>query len=149
MAGSTINIRNKKAGFEFHLLEKFVAGIVLSGTETKSIKAGKASIAEAYCAFEGKELFIRNMHVTEYSHGTYDNHDPLRTRKLMLSRSELEKLSKKIKVKGLTIVPIRVFVSEKGWIKVEIALAEGKKLHDKRHDIKARDIDRDMKRALS
>lgn len=144
-----VNIRNKKASFEYHLVDKYVAGIVLTGTETKSIKAGNASIAQAYCAFQGEELWIRNMHITEWSHGTHDNHEPERPRKLLLQRSELEKLIKKTKIKGFTIVPIRVFVNDKGWIKVEISLAEGKKLHDKRDDIKGRDLDRDAKREAS
>ena len=141
-----INIRNKKASFEYHLLEKFISGIVLTGTEIKSIRNGKASIKEAYCVFEEGELYVRNMHVSEYDYGTYNNHEPKRDRKLLLTARELKKLQSKTAEKGLTIVPTHLFLSEKGLAKLEISLAKGKKVHDKRDDIKQKDIKRDLER---
>jgi SsrA-binding protein len=141
-----INIRNKKASFEYFLLEKFVAGIVLTGTEIKSIRGSKASINEAYCAFAGEELFVRNMHIAEYDFGTYNNHDPKRERKLLLTKRELGKLKTKLNEKGLTLVPTWLFISDKGFAKLEIALAKGKKLYDKRETLKQKDTRRDMER---
>ncbi len=145
---ANVNIRNKKASFEYHLLDKYVAGIQLTGTEIKSIRNGKASIAEAYCIFIGNELWVRGMHIAEYSHGNIHNHLPKRDRKLLLNRSELKKLSKKLKEKGLTMVPTRLFINEKGLAKIEIALAKGKKLYDKREDMKRKDAKREMGRKL-
>ena len=142
-----ISIRNKKASFEFFLLEKFVAGMVLTGTEIKSIRAGKASINEAYCAFTGGELFVRNMNITEYEYGTYNNHDPKRERKLLLTKRELKKLESKLSEKGLTLVPTLLFVNEKGLAKLEIALGKGKKLYDKRETLKQKDTKRDLERS--
>lgn len=141
-----IHIRNKKAGFEYFLLEKFIAGMVLSGTEIKSIRSGKASINEAYCAFVAGELFVRNMHIAEYDYGTYNNHDPRRDRKLLLTARELKKLRTKLDEKGLTLVPTHLFISEKGFAKLEIALAKGKKLYDKRETTKKKDIQRELER---
>ena len=141
-----IHIRNKKAGFEYYLLEKFIAGMVLSGTEIKSIRSGKASINEAYCAFVAGELFVKNMHIAEYDYGTYNNHDPRRERKLLLTARELKKLRTKLDEKGLTLVPTHLFISEKGFAKLEIALAKGKKLYDKRETTKKKDIQREMER---
>jgi SsrA-binding protein len=141
-----IHIRNKKAGFEYFLLEKFIAGMVLSGTEIKSIRSGKASINEAYCAFVAGELFVKNMHIAEYDYGTYNNHDPRRDRKLLLTARELKKLRTKLDEKGLTLVPTHLFISEKGFAKLEIALAKGKKLYDKRETTKKKDIQREMER---
>ncbi len=143
---NTIRIKNKKASFEFHLLESFVAGIVLTGTEIKSIRNGKASIKEAYCVFEENELFVRNMHISEYSHGTYNNHEPKRDRKILLTARELKKLKSKVAEKGLTIIPTLLFINEKGLAKLEIALAKGKKMYDKRQDIKKKDMKREMER---
>jgi SsrA-binding protein len=143
-----INIRNKKASFEFFLLEKFVAGIVLTGTEIKSIRGSKASINEAYCAFSGGELFVRNMHIAEYDYGTYNNHDPKRERKLLLTSRELRKLQTKLNEKGLTLVPTWLFLNDKGFAKLEIALAKGKKLYDKRETLKQKDTKRDMERGV-
>lgn len=143
-----VNIKNKKASFEYHLVDKYVAGIQLTGTEIKSVRASKASIGEAYCTFIDGELFIKNMHITEYSHGGYVNHDPTRIRKLLLSRKELDKLERKIKVKGFTIVPTRLFIGKSGYAKIEIALAEGKKLHDKRESLKEKDDKRSMDRMM-
>jgi len=148
MATPQLNIRNKKARFEFHLEDIFHAGIVLSGTEIKSIRNGKASILEAYCIFHEGEIWIRNMFVNEYENGTQYNHRPRADRKLLLNRKEITKIEKFLKVKGNTIVPLKLYLSEKGWVKVEIAFAVGKKLHDKRQDLKEKDDQRDMARAL-
>jgi SsrA-binding protein len=143
-----INIVNRRASFEFSFLEKYVAGLQLTGTEIKSIRAGKANISDGYCFFKKDELFIRNMHITEYEQGTYNNHEPNRERKLLLNRAELNKLMKKLKDQGLTIIPLRLFISENGFAKLEIALAKGKKLFDKREDIKKRDIQRETARKI-
>ena len=148
MAAPQLNIRNKKARFEFHLEDIFHAGIVLSGTEIKSIRNGKASILEAYCIFHEGEIWIRNMFVNEYENGTHYNHRPRADRKLLLNRKEITKIEKFLRVKGNTIVPLKLYLSEKGWVKVEIAFAVGKKLHDKRQDLKEKDDQRDMARAL-
>jgi SsrA-binding protein len=142
-----ISIRNKKASFEYFLLEKFVAGLVLTGTEIKSIRGSKASINEAYCAFSNGELFVRNMHIAEYEYGTYNNHDPKRERKLLLTARELRKLQTKLAEKGLTLIPTYLFINEKGFAKLEIALAKGKKLYDKRETLKQKDNRRDMERS--
>jgi len=142
-----VNIRNKKASFEFFLLEKFVAGLVLTGTEIKSIRGSKASINEAYCAFTGGELFVRNMHIAEYDYGTYNNHEPKRERKLLLTKRELKKLQSKLNEKGLTLIPTFLFINEKGLAKLEIALAKGKKLYDKRETLKQKDTRRDLERS--
>lgn len=143
----SINIQNKKARFEYELLDKFVAGLQLTGTEIKSIRLSKASIAESFCSFKKDELFIVGMNIEEYAFGTYSNHQPKRDRKLLLNRLELDKIQKKLKDVGLTVVPLRLFLSEKGWAKIEIAVAKGKKLHDKRNSIKDKDIQRDIERA--
>ena len=137
-----IEIKNKKAGFEYFLLEEFTAGIVLSGSEIKSVREGKASIAEAYCVLERGEVFIRNMHISEYHHGGYANHEPKRDRKLLLSRREIKRLTLKTVEKGLTIIPLLLFISDSGYAKIKISIARGKKFYDKRETIKARDIDR-------
>ncbi len=145
--GANIKIKNKKATFEYYLLEEFSAGIVLTGTEIKSIRAGKASLNEAYCAFSGHELFIRNMHIAPYSHGTYNNHEPKRERKLLLTARELRKLKTRIEERGFTLVPILLYINEKGLAKVDIALARGKKMHDKRDTLKQKDIQREIDRS--
>jgi len=143
-----INIQNKKARFEYHLIDKFVAGIQLTGTEIKSIRNGKASIAEAYCVFESGEVFIRNMHIAAYENGSFYNHSPRGDRKLLLNKKEINKIEKFLKVKGNAVVPLKMFISDKGWAKLEIATAQGKKLHDKRQDLKEKDDKRDMDRAM-
>ncbi len=143
-----VNIKNKKAKFEYEFLEKFTAGIQLTGTEIKSIRAGKASIVEAYCYVNNNEIFIKNMYVAEYEQGSYNNHEPRRDRKLLLNRNEIDKLVKKKKDVGLTIIPISLFINGKGYAKLDIALAKGKKLHDKRQDLKSKDDKRAMDRAL-
>ncbi len=142
-----LNIKNKKASFEFFLLEKFVAGMVLTGTEIKSLRAGKASINEAYCTFVNDELFVRNMNISEYEYGTYNNHEPKRDRKLLLTAKELKKLQAALNEKGLTLIPTFLFINEKGLAKLEIALARGKKLYDKRETLKQKDTKRDLERS--
>ncbi len=147
---NNIKIRNKRGSWEYFLVEKFVAGIVLTGTEIKSIRNGKASLAESYCYFEGGELFVRNMHIAEYSYGTYNNHLAKRDRKLLLNKRELKRLNRQVKEKSMTIVPVLLFVNTKGLAKLEIALAKGKHFYDKRETLKEKDhkreIDRQMKR---
>ena len=139
---------NRKAKYEFTFLDEFTAGIQLFGTEIKSIRNKDVSIAEGYCTFINGELFILNMHIAHYEQGTYNNHEPKRERKLLLNKQELKKLSGKLKDKGLTIIPTRLFISDKGHAKLNIALAKGKKIHDKRDGIKDRDVQRDVDRAL-
>ena len=136
---NTINIKNKKARFEYELLDKYTAGIKLAGTEIKSIREGKASIAESFCEFQDNELFVINMTIQEYSHATYFNHNPKNSRKLLLNRRELNKLHREVRNSGLTIVPLRLFINDRGLAKMQIALAKGKKLYDKREAIKERD----------
>ena len=145
---SEIKIRNKKATFLYELVETFTAGIQLLGTEVKSIRAGKASLTETYCSFVDNELYLRNMHINEYELGGYTNHEPRRDRKLLLTRKELKKLEKKMKEKGFTIVPLSMYFTEKGIVKVDIALARGKQQFDKRQDIKNRDTKRELDRAM-
>ena len=143
-----IVIKNKKASHEYEFLEKFTAGMVLQGTEIKSIRQGKASIMEAYCAINDGELMIYNMHITEYDKGGFVNHVPNRERKLLLNKSEIGRLEKKLKDQGLTIVPTRLFISQSGYAKLNIALAKGKKLFDKRESLKQNDSKREMDRAM-
>ena len=142
-----INIKNKRARFEYEIIDTFIAGIQLSGTEIKSIRLGKVIITESFCTFKEDELWIRGMHISEYKFGTYANHETKGERKLLLNRHELDKLKKKLKDQGLTIVPLRLFITEKGWAKLEIAIAKGKKLHDKRDSLKEKDTQRDIDRA--
>lgn len=148
MSKNEINIRNKKAKFEYHLLDTFEAGIILSGTEIKSIRKSKASILEAYCIYDNGEVWIRNMHVSEYENASFYNHKPKADRKLLLNKTEITKIEKFLKIKGNTVVPLRIFLSDKGWAKLEIACAQGKKLHDKRQDLKEKDDKRDIDRAM-
>lgn len=143
-----MEIKNRSAYYEYFIDDKYVAGIVLTGTEVKSLREGKANFNDSYCIIHKGELWIRSFHITEYSHGTVNNHDPIRERKLLLNRRELKKLDAKIKEKGYTIVPLRLFFNENNLAKVEIGLAKGKKLHDKRESIKQRDTDREIKRYL-
>ncbi len=137
---------NRKASFEYHFKEKYTAGLQLYGTEVKSIRNGDVSLGEAHCYFIGEELFVRGMHIAEYKQGSYTNHEPLRERKLLLNRKELDSLKSSLEIKGLTIVPITMFETDKGFFKLEIALASGKKNYDKRQTIKAKDIERELKR---
>lgn len=146
MSKEGISILNKKAKFEYEFLDRFEAGLELMGTEVKSLRLGNASIAEAYCAFDDGELFLINAHIAEFKFGNINNHEPLRRRKLLLHKRELSKLQHKLKDKGLTIVPIRIFQSDRGFAKIDIALAKGKKAFDKREDIKKRDVEREIAR---
>lgn len=141
-----MDISNRKAYYEYSIIQKYTAGIVLSGTEIKSLRSGKASFNDSYCLFFKGELFLRNLHIAEYSFGGVYNHDPLRERKLLLRKSELKKLESKIKEKGYTIIPLKLFISQKGIAKVEIGLGKGKKIYDKRETIKAREQTREIKR---
>ena len=143
-----VDIKNKKARFEFEFLDNFSAGIVLTGTEIKSIRNNKASIMEAYCVMVKGELFIRNMYIAEYENASYNNHNPKRDRKLLLQRKELKKLERKLKDQGLTVIPSRLFINENNLAKLKIHLARGKKIHDKRHDLKDKDTKRDIDRAM-
>ena len=143
---SDVRIKNKKAEYQFFLIDRYTAGIVLTGTEIKSIRAGKASVGECFCVFIGSELFIKNMYIAEYSHGSAFNHAPRRDRKLLLTKRELRKLQNKIKEKGLTIIPVVLFIDENGRAKIEIALAKGKKLYDKRETLKEKDLKRQLQR---
>lgn len=143
---SGILIKNKKARFEFFLLEVFTAGIVLSGTEIKSLRDGKANLTDSYCAFRGNEIFVFNLHIAEYTHGSYSNHEPKRERKLLLTKREIKKILPKTKEKGLTIIPTQLYINDKGLAKIDIAIARGKKLYDKRESIKSKDIKRDIDR---
>lgn len=143
---SKVNIKNKKASFEYEFLDVLTAGIQLTGTEIKSIRNHKASIGEAYCFIKDNELFIKNMNVSAYENGGFVNHEPLRDRKLLIKRTELDKVIKTLKDKGITIVPLRLFISENGFAKLEIAVAKGKKLYDKRESIKEKDVKRNLDR---
>ena len=139
-----ILIRNKKASFEYFLLDKYTAGIQLMGTEVKSIRLLKASIADAFCVFDKGELYVRNMHISEYANIRHTNHEPMRDRKLLLNKNEINKILKSIKEKGLTIVPLNIQLSDNGLIKIEIAVAKGKKSYDKRESLKEKDIKKEM-----
>ncbi len=142
-----INIQNKKARFLYEILDRYTAGIVLTGTEIKSIRSSKASIAESFCEFnEAGELFVVNATIEEYAFGNYYNHRPKAIRKLLLNKKELKKLNKEVQNTGLTIIPLRLFINEKGYAKMDIALAKGKKLYDKRETMKDRDNKRDLDR---
>ena len=143
---SDLNIKNKRASFDYEFIEEFTAGIVLTGTEIKSIRAGKASLVDAYCYFHHRELWVKGMYVAEYKLGTYYNHIERRDRKLLLSKKELIKLDRKTKESGLTIIPYRLFLNEKGLAKLRIALAKGKKEYDKRQSIKEKDTKRELDR---
>jgi len=142
----SINIKNKKAFFEYHILDKYTAGLELRGTEIKSIREGKATLGESYCFFIDNELWIKNMNIAEYKNATHYNHEPTRVRKLLLTSQELKKLQGKSKENNMTIIPLRLFISEKGWAKMEIAVAQGKKMHDKRDSIKKKDLEREAGR---
>jgi SsrA-binding protein len=145
----SVEIKNKRAKFDYEWLDTYTAGLQLVGTEVKSIRMGKASIAEAYCYMSNGELFIKGMNVTEWSHGNIFNHDPIRERKLLLSKRELDKIDKALKDQGTTVVPTKLFISEKGWIKLNIAVAKGKKNYDKRQSLKEKDAKRDLARLKS
>lgn len=145
---ANINIRNKKASFEYELVEKYVAGIQLTGTEIKSIRNGKVSMNDAYCQFHRSELWAKNIHISEYELGNINNHPAKRDRKLLLNKKELTKLERKLKESGFTIIPTRMFINDRGLAKLEIALARGKKLYDKRETLKQKDTTREMDRMM-
>jgi len=143
-----IDIKNKKAEYEYFLTTRFEAGIVLVGTEIKAIREGKANLVDGYCSFKNNELFVYNMQIGKFSKGTHYNHEPFQTRKLLLNKRELKKLQVKVRDKGITIIPTRLFISERGFAKLEIALAQGKKKYDKRNTIKEKDQKREMDRQI-
>lgn len=143
---SKINIKNKKAGYQYELLDRYTAGIQLTGTEIKSIRAGNVSFVDAFCVFKDSGLWAKGIHIAEYSFGSFYNHDPKRDRKLLLKKRELNKIKRKITEKGYTLIPIRLFINEKGLAKLEIAVAKGKRSFDKREAIKRKDAKRDIDR---
>lgn len=145
---NTVSIKNKKASFEYHLQDVFICGLQLTGTEIKSIRNAKASINEAYCYTKNGEVWVKNMHIAEYEPGSYNNHFPKRERKLLLNRKEINKIEKELKIKGTTLIPLNLFINEKGLAKIKIALAKGKKLYDKRQDIKTRDTKKELARIM-
>jgi SsrA-binding protein len=141
-------IKNRSAYHEFFIDTKYDAGMVLLGTEVKSIRNGKVSFNDSYCLIHKGEIWVKSLHIAEYSHGNINNHDPVRDRKLLLQKREIKKIESKLKEKGYTLVPLRIYFSEKALVKMEIGLAKGKKLHDKRETIKQKDVEREMKRYL-
>ena len=141
-------ILNKKASFEFLLLQTFTAGIILTGTEVKAIREGKASLSEAYCLVANGEIWLKNMHISEYKQGSYNNHEPKRLRKLLLNRTEIRKIESRLKEKGTTIVPTQLFFNERGFAKIDIAVARGKKMYDKREDLKKKDQEREIRKVV-
>ena len=145
---NVINIKNKRAEHEYFLMDTLTAGLVLTGTEIKSIRNGKAGLADSYCMFKDDELFVIGMHIAEYDKGAYNNHDPKRDRKLLLTARELRKLKNKVQEKGLTIVPVLLYINEKGLAKLDIALARGKHYYDKRESLKTKDSKRDIEKQL-
>ena len=144
--GNRINIKNKKAFHDYEILEKYNAGIQLSGTEIKSIRQGKVSLVEAYCVFQNNELYVRGMQIAEYAWASYNSHIPGRDRKLLLNRRELKKLQRKVKESGLTISALRIYMADSGYAKLEIGLARGKREYDKRETLKRKDAQRQMER---
>lgn len=143
-----MEIKNRSAFHEYFIDNTYVAGMVLTGTEVKSLRAGKASFNDSYCQIYKGEIWVKNLHISEYSHGTVNNHNPLRDRKLLLQKREIRRIESRLKEKGYTLIPLRIFFNEKNLIKMEIGLARGKKLHDKRETIKKRDVEREIRRHL-
>lgn len=143
-----MEIKNRSAYYTYFIDDTFDAGIVLTGTEVKSLRAGKASFNDSYCIIHHGEVWLKSLHIAEYSHGTVNNHPPLRDRKLLLQKREIRKIEAKLKEKGYTLVPLRIYFNEKNLVKVQLGLGKGKKLHDKRESIKQRDAEREMKRYL-
>jgi SsrA-binding protein len=141
-------IKNRSIYHEYFIDAKYDAGMVLLGTEVKSLKAGKASFNDSYCLLQDGEVWLKSLHIAEYSHGTVNNHDPVRDRKLLLQKREIRKIAAKLKEKGYTLVPLRIYFTDKRFAKIEIGLAKGKKLHDKRESIKQKDVEREMKRYI-
>lgn len=143
---NSVQIKNRKASFQYEFIEKFEAGMVLKGTEIKSIREGKASVQEAYCFLKGNEAFVKGMNISPYANASFESHDMTRERKLLLKKREIAKLREKTEEKGLTIVPVRLYMNSRGFAKLEIALAKGKKIYDKREDIKKKDQKRELER---
>ncbi len=146
MSKNTINITNRRVTYEYHIIQKYTAGIILQGTEIKSVRDGNVNLSEGFCFFKDGELFIKNLQISQFKQGNIANHEPLRTRKLLLKKVELRKIKSKTEEQGMAIVPVRMFVSETGYAKIEIAVAKGKKVFDKREDIKKRDVAREIAR---
>ncbi len=144
MTTKALNIVNRKANFEYHVESKFTAGLVLNGTEVKSIRSGNANISDAFCILENNEILIRNMHISEFKQGSYNNHDPMRFRKLLLNKSEIKKIINKLKDKGTAIFPLKLYANDRGFLKLDIGVGKGKKAFDKRDDIKQKDIQREL-----
>lgn len=142
---NNVSIRNKRASYEYEFLDKYVAGLVLMGTEIKSIREGKANLQDGYCVFLGNELFVKNIHISHYKQGSHFNHEPTRERKLLLNKREIDRLKKRSEEKGLSIIPTKLFTNARGFAKLEIVLAKGKKLHDKRQSIKEKDLKHELK----
>ncbi|MAO01386.1 MAG: SsrA-binding protein [Flavobacteriales bacterium] len=143
---SKVSIKNRKASFEYEFIQKYTAGIILVGTEIKSIRANKASISDAYCVIIDSEVIIKNLHISEYKYASFSNHEPKRERKLLLNKQEINKIKSRVQEKGFALVPIRLFINDKGIAKLEIAVAKGKKIYDKRESIKEKDIKRNIER---
>ncbi|MDQ2751598.1 MAG: SsrA-binding protein SmpB [Bacteroidota bacterium] len=141
-----MDISNRKAYYDYYFEAKYIAGLVLTGTEIKSLRTGKASFNDSYCIFFKGELFVRSLHISEYAFGNIHNHEPMQERKLLLQKKELRKLENKIKEKGYSIIPLKIFIAASGFAKMEIGLGKGKKIYDKRESIKTREADRDIKR---
>lgn len=141
-----LELSNRKAYHDYFFETTYIAGMVLSGTEIKSLRAGKASFNDSYCVFYNGELFVKNLHISEYSFGTYSNHEPMQERKLLMQKRELKKLEAKTKEKGYSIIPLKIVLTDKGWFKMEIGLGKGKKTYDKRNSLKERETERDIKR---
>lgn len=148
MGMEPVTIKNKKAAFEFELLQTFSAGMMLTGTEVKSIREGKASLSDAYCLITDGEVWIKNMHVSEFKQGSYNNHEPKRLRKLLLTKNEIRKIESRLKEKGTTIVPVQLYFNERGYAKIDIAVARGKKMYDKREDLKKKQQQREISRVV-
>ena len=148
MPNNLLDIKNRSIYHEYFIDTKYEAGMVLLGTEVKSIRAGKVSFNDSYCLLDKGEMWLKSLHITEYSHGNINNHDPVRDRKLLLKKREIRKIEGKLKEKGYTLIPLRIFFNEKNFVKIELALAKGKKLYDKRESIKQKDVEREMKRHL-
>lgn len=143
-----INITNRRAGFNFFITDSWEAGIILTGTEIKAIRQGKASLNDAYCFFKNEDLWVKNLHISEYDDGGYSNHAPKRDRKLLLHRHQLRKIQSKLKEKGVTLIPVRLYISDRGFAKLELGLARGKKLFDKRETIKQAEAKRELGRVM-
>lgn len=145
---SSLNIVNKRASFEYFIVNKYSAGIVLTGSEIKSVREGKVSLTDSYCFFQDGELWVKSMHIAEYKNASFNNHDPRRTRKLLMKKQELRKLQARVREKSMTIVPVAMYLSDKGFAKLDVALVKGKKKHDKRDTIKKKDVQRDLDRSM-